>query len=121
MVGAGGCIGSLMRYGMTLLTQGVSISFPYGTLSANLLGCLLVGMIMQLAVQTDWLTSDARLFLATGVCGGFTTLSSTIYELMQFFRSGEWGYASFYLVATVLGCVLTFVLGALLVKAVIRV
>ena len=75
-VGLGGFLGAVLRYLTTLATPGISITFPYGTLVSNLLGCFVIGIIATLAMGTTLLSTEARLFLATGVCGGYTTLSS---------------------------------------------
>lgn len=114
-------IGSLCRYGLTLLFRTGPISMPYGTLLSNVAGCLIIGAVMELAAVGEILSPAARLFLATGFCGGFTTLSSLIYELMQMLRDGEWAYAGMYFALTIAGAVIALGLGALAVKAVIRV
>ena len=120
-VGVGGMVGSLCRYGLTLLSRDWSISLPCGTLISNLTGCLVIGAIMELAAVTEVLSPSARLFLATGFCGGFTTLSSLVYELMQMMRDGEWAYAGLYFGLTIAGAIVAFGVGALAMKAVIRV
>lgn len=120
-VGLGGMIGSLCRYGLTLLFRNGPISLPCGTLLSNVAGCLIIGAVMELAAVGEILSPPARLFLATGFCGGFTTLSSLIYELMQMMRDGEWFYAGTYFALTIVGAVIAFGLGALAVKAIIRV
>jgi CrcB protein len=119
-VGVGGMIGSLCRYGLTLLFRGESISMPYGTLLSNVAGCLVIGAVMELASAGEILSPAARLFLATGFCGGFTTLSSLVYELMQMLRDGEWIYAGLYFALTIAGAMIAFGLGALAMKAVVR-
>jgi CrcB protein len=120
-VGVGGMIGSLCRYGLTLLFRGGPMAMPYGTLLSNVAGCLMIGAIMELAAQGEILSPAARLFLATGFCGGFTTLSSLVYELTQMMRDGEWLYAGLYFALTIAGAAIAFGLGALAIKAVIRV
>ena len=119
-VGIGGMIGSLCRYGLTLLARDWSISIPYGTLLSNVAGCLVIGGVMELAAATEVLSPTARLFLTTGFCGGFTTLSSLIYELMQMVRNQEWAYASLYFGITLAGSVIAFGVGALAVKTLTR-
>lgn len=110
-VGAGGMIGSLCRYGLTLWLGAPGAFVPWGTFTANLTGCFVIGMVAQLAAGWEVLSPAARLFLATGFCGGFTTLSSLIYELVQMVRDGEWLHAVIYLNGTFFGAVLAFVLG----------
>ena len=119
-VGVGGFLGAVFRYLTTLATQGVSITFPYGTLISNLFGCFVIGIVATLAMGSTLLSTEARLFLATGVCGGYTTLSSLIYELAQFIDDGELMHASVYLAATFIGAVIAFYLGTLLTTLVLR-
>jgi fluoride exporter len=77
--------------------------FPSGTLAVNLTGSLLLGVVMELALHGS-LTPDARLVLAAGFMGGFTTYSSFNYELLTYLERGAWALGGAYLVATVLGC-----------------
>ena len=116
LVASGGAVGSVLRYLLSLLSQRQSVTFPHGTLWANLLGCLIIGIVVTLAATTESLSPNLRLLLATGLCGGFTTMSSFIYELMQFMRDREYLYAGGYLVLTLVGCVAMFVLGTLAVR-----
>ena len=121
LVGLGSAAGGVSRYGMTLLTQNVSaFSLPYGTLISNLAGCLLIGVIAGLGERSELLSTEMRLLLATGFCGGFTTLSSFIYELGQFVQDQEYFFASTYFVATLAGAALAFALGLLLSAAILR-
>lgn len=116
-VAVGGLIGSVCRYGLTLLLGSASPIMPsWGTLASNLAGCLIIGMVSQLGSETALLSPAARLFLATGFCGGFTTLSSLIYELVQMVRAGEWLYATLYLNGTVFGAITAFLIGVSVMK-----
>ncbi len=119
-VGLGGLLGAIFRYLTTLATQGISLTFPYGTLISNLLGCFVIGMVATLALGSTLLSTEARLFLMTGVCGGYTTLSSLVFELSRFVDDGEFMNASIYFAATFAGAVLAFYLGTLLVALVLR-
>lgn len=120
-VGFGGLLGSLCRYGLSLAAQGVSFAMPLGTLGANLTGCFVIGAVAQVTAGTELMTPATRLFLATGFCGGFTTLSSLVYELVQMVKVGEWLYAFLYLNATFFGALTAYLLGTLAIKAVLRV
>jgi CrcB protein len=111
VVGMGGFIGSVLRYLLSLLCQRFSATFPHGTLWANLLGCLCLGAITAIATETQSLSPTTRLFLATGICGGFTTMSSFTYELFRFMQDAEYFYAAAYLVATLVGCLILFGVG----------
>jgi CrcB protein len=120
-VGLGSMLGGVSRYGMTLITQNVSVfSIPYGTLVSNLAGCLIIGVIAGLSGRTELLSPEMRLLLATGFCGGFTTMSSFVYELGQFVQDKEFFFASSYFVATLAGAGLAFVLGLLISDSLLR-
>lgn len=119
-VGLGGFLGAVFRYLTTLATQGISITFPYGTFVSNVLGCFVIGIVATLAMGSTLLSTEARLFLATGVCGGYTTLSSLIYELAQLVDDGELMHASIYIAATFVGAVIAFYLGTLLTTLLLR-
>lgn len=114
-VGVGGFIGAVMRYLASLIAAGWSLVIPYGTLLSNVLGCFVIGIVAALAADTEAISPNARLFLATGFCGGFTTMSSFVYELAQYVRSDEWLMAAVYFGATVFGSVMMFSVGMLLV------
>jgi CrcB protein len=119
-VGMGGLLGAVFRYLTTVATQGISLTFPYGTLISNLLGCFIIGIVATLAMGSALLSTEARLFLATGVCGGYTTLSSLVYELAKFVEDGELLHASVYFAATFIGAVVAFYLGTLLITLILR-
>ncbi|MFH7320444.1 fluoride efflux transporter CrcB [Desulfurivibrio sp. D14AmB] len=113
---AGGAIGSLLRHLIFLLVQRpAGAGFPYGTLAANLLGCLSIGFLWYLLVDSR-LTQEWRLFLFTGILGGFTTFSTFARETTDLIRIGEWKTALVYVgVSNILGIGLVFV-GMLLAR-----
>ena len=78
LVGIGGFIGSVLRYWLSGGIQSAAprSSFPYGTPAVNLLGCLAIGILAELAESRGFLRPDTRAFLFVGVLGGFTTLSA---------------------------------------------
>ena len=120
-VGLGSMFGGLSRYGLTLATQNLSaFSLPYGTLISNLAGCLVIGLLAGIGGKTEVLSTETRLLLATGFCGGFTTLSSFIYELGQFVQDKEYFFASTYFVATLAGAAIAFLLGLVLSGILVR-
>lgn len=120
-VGLGSMLGGVSRYGMSLLTQNfVFMSFPFGTLISNIAGCLLVGFIAGIGATTQVLSTEMRLLLATGFCGGFTTMSSFVYELSQFVQDKEYFYASSYFIATLAGAGLAFVIGLVISEMMLR-
>jgi fluoride exporter len=108
----GGAAGTGARYlvsGWTLRAFGTA--FPYGTLSVNLIGSLLLGLVMYLGLETSSLTPTLRLTLATGVMGGFTTYSTFSYETMRSLQDGAWAAALLNVLVTVVGCLLACFLG----------
>ena len=120
-VGLGSMLGGISRYGMTLVTQNYAVlGIPFGTLVSNIAGCLLIGLIAGIGATSQLLSTEVRLLLATGFCGGFTTMSSFVYELGQFIQDKEYFYASSYFVATLAGAGLAFVVGLLISELALR-
>ena len=120
IVGLGGGIGSILRFLLSLLGQRFSITFPHGTLWANLLGCFVIGLVAALASETEALSPSTRLFLATGLCGGFTTMSTFNYELFRFVQAAEYAYAAGYFFLTIAGCAVMFLLGTLAIRLIVK-
>jgi len=89
LVGVGGFIGSVLRYLLSGLVQEWRDDFPVGTLAVNVVGCLFIGLISQLAEARGAFPPEARAFLVIGVLGGFTTFSSFGNETMNLWRDGE--------------------------------
>lgn len=120
-VGLGSMAGGISRYGLTLATQNLSaFSLPFGTLLSNIAGCLVIGLLAGFGAKTELMSSEMRLLLATGYCGGFTTMSSFIYELGQFMQDKEYFFASTYFLATLVGAAIAFALGLLISGLVLR-
>jgi len=111
LVGCGGFIGSALRYAVTLLGHRVSLFYPHGTLWANIGGCLLLGVLTALAGRSETLTPQVRLLLATGLCGGFTTMSSFTQEVIFFIERTAYLHAAAYMAATLLCCMGSFCVG----------
>lgn len=82
-----------------------------GTFSANVLGSFGLGMVFVLGEEATWLGTDARLFLGTGVMGGFTTYSAFNLESLGLVEAGAVGRAVLYMTATVIVCLLAGVAG----------
>ncbi len=93
LVGLGGMIGSIMRYVVSFLIK--HDSFPFATLLVNITGSLLIGAIMGIAARQEGF-ANWRLFLATGICGGFTTFSAFAWENMQLLQQQRYGTFVFY-------------------------
>jgi fluoride exporter len=86
LIAAGGAGGSVLRY---LLQEVLNERrFPFGTLAVNILGCFLIGVLWALT-SNNVLREQGRLLLATGFCGGFTTLSAFSYEGNRLLADGK--------------------------------
>lgn len=104
IVAAGGGLGSIGRYLLSgwVLHRTVNWQFPLGTFVVNVLGCLFVGVLGALVVKHDLLSAQVRLFLFTGIAGGFTTFSAFGLETFYLLRKGEVGIAAAYVMLSVL-------------------
>ena len=82
IVGAGGFIGSGLRYVTTVSVQRLfpDSAFPYGTLTVNVVGCLLIDYLAELILARQFADPALRLFVVAGLLGGFTTFSAFAYE-----------------------------------------
>lgn len=90
IAGIGGFIGTVLRF---LLSKYVQIhimsSFPWATFIINIVGCFAIGLIYGLSEKGNFLSSDLRLFLTVGICGGFTTYSSFSNEMFILLQNRE--------------------------------
>jgi CrcB protein len=103
LVAFGGAFGSVARFLLSgwALHHAVSWRFPIGTFVVNVVGCLAVGILGGLVVKHDLLSGDARIFLFTGVAGGFTTFSAFGLETFYLLRRDELLVAGAYVAASV--------------------
>jgi len=102
LVGLGGGLGSIARF----LCQKYIYSwyphpFPFGTFLVNIFGCFLIGVFYALSEKGNLLTPEWRLFLTTGICGGFTTFSAFAYENVSLLKSGDFLYFGLYTAGSV--------------------
>lgn len=121
LVGVGGFAGSVARYGLSVASQRYSIDWPAGTLAANVLGCLTIGILTGLSSRGETLSPEIRLALATGFCGGFTTMSSMIYETAEMIRASEYLHATLYAAGTFLLSMAAFVTGIMAVRTLVKI
>jgi CrcB protein len=119
LVGIGGFLGSVARYLVAILFAGyLSSAFPFATLTVNVVGCFLIGILFALSDRGNTLSPEWRIFLTTGFCGGFTTFSTFSYESLRLMQDGEFLYLALnVLISVVAGFAATY-LGILLIKSI---
>ena len=116
LVGTGGFLGSVARYAVTILFSPVAMGFPYATFTVNILGSFLIGFLGELAVSSTLVSPEARLFLVTGFCGGFTTFSAYMYEHSMLMKDSQFFYATLYLAGSIIGGLFALYTGTLFAK-----
>lgn len=90
-----GVLGTLARYWLGGLVQRVTgTGFPWGTLTVNVLGCLLFGWVWTLAEERLVISGETRVVILVGFMGAFTTFSTYAFETSQMLRDAEWGLAA---------------------------
>ncbi len=112
----GGGIGSVLRFVIGKYLNSSETGIPYGTFAANIIGSLLIGVILGLAVKNQSLSNNQVLFLATGFCGGFTTFSTFAYENHVFLKAGDFTSFAIYTIGSFIIGFLAVFLGLYLVK-----
>ena len=112
-IGIGSCIGGISRYLLSQFIQNKFLSaFPYGTLGVNIIGCFLIGIVFGLGERGN-LTMEWRLFLATGILGGFTTFSAFSNESVVMLHNGQSTNAFIYILISVIVGIMATILGVL--------
>jgi CrcB protein len=121
-VAVGGGLGAMARFALNVFLQR-DTAFPWGTLAANLLGCLVMGIIAYLVVASSWfneagiIPDQYRLLFAIGFCGSFTTLSALVMELHTMLQRGELFGSFSYMMVTMVGGFACFYLGYIVTRA----
>lgn len=100
LVGLGGGIGSMLRYVCWLLFN--SKIFPYATLVVNIAGSFIIGVIIALSLKNEAFSDNWKLFITTGICGGFTTFSAFSMENMLLLQNGKYTLAFAYILLSVI-------------------
>lgn len=116
MVGIGGALGSMARYSCSLfVARLLGETFPWGTFFVNVTGSFVIGFFFNLTasggrllVSTDW-----RIFVTVGICGGYTTFSSLSLQTLLLLRDGEWLPASLNAFGSLAMCMVAVWLGFL--------
>ena len=107
----GGGLGSMCRYGISHALSNYDLKFPWATLMANALACIVLGMLVGLSLNEEGLGARYRLMLMTGFCGGFSTFSTFSSETFVLFQSGEYVYALGNILGSLLICLGCIYLG----------
>ncbi len=117
LVGAGSCVGGICRYlTQQFVQRHYPSSIPLGTLSVNILGCFIIGVLMALSAKGNLLSPELRLLLATGLCGGYTTFSSFASENISLLQEGGFFYAGLYILLSVVIGFAAVYLGIFVIK-----
>ena len=121
-VALGGALGAMARFALNVFMQR-DVAFPWGTLGANLLGCLVMGMLAYLIAHSTWfneagfIPDQYRLLFAIGFCGSFTTLSTMVMELNTLLQRNELFFSFTYLFATLVGGFVCFYVGFAILRS----
>jgi CrcB protein len=116
LVFVGGGFGSVARYFIGKWLNNLDNAIPYGTMLANVLGSLLIGIIIGYLAKTSNLTESQSLLLATGFCGGFTTFSTFAYENQLFLKNGDYFYFLSYTFGSLFLGILAVLVGLFIAK-----
>jgi CrcB protein len=116
----GGGIGAASRHGINLLAaRMLGTGFPYGTILINVAGSLAMGVIAEFFALKGGLPQHWRLFLTTGILGGFTTFSAFSLEAALLYERGELIGAAIYVVASVVLAILALFAGLAIVRLIV--
>jgi CrcB protein len=118
-VGVGAACGAWLRWGFSLLLNPIFPTLPLGTLTANLVGGFLIGVVMGIA-EPIHLSVTLRLLLVTGFLGGLTTFSTFSAETMNLMLKGDYGWGLAVVVTHLIGSLALTGAGALLARAALR-
>lgn len=119
LVAAGGAIGASLRWLLGgWIADRIGVGFPWHTMAINLSGALLLGVLMGLSLDGGLLSADWRIFLGTGLLGGYTTFSTLAYETVALLEQGLYARAAFDMFGTGALGVMAAVIGIAIGRAV---
>jgi CrcB protein len=117
LIAFGSAIGGVTRYWLTgVVDNRIGQSFPWGTLSVNVTGSLIIGFLASVTAPEGrfFVSPYARNFLMLGICGGYTTFSSFSLQTMNLIHDKEWLYAGCNAVLSLVLCLISVWLGSML-------
>jgi CrcB protein len=117
IVAAGGAIGAGLRHLVNLAAMRLPLSFPWGTLAVNTIGSLAMGVFIEMLARRLGASVELRLFVATGILGGFTTFSAFSLDVAVLWERGALGLAAAYVLASVTGAILALFAGLWLARS----
>jgi fluoride exporter len=118
LVATGGALGAGLRHLANLAALRLfGPNFPWGTMGINILGSLAMGIFIEALMRRAGTPNELRLFVATGILGGFTTFSAFSLDFAVLFERGETGLALFYALSSVILSILALFLGLWLVRS----
>lgn len=116
-IAAGGALGAVSRYLVaSSVLKWAGKPFPYGTLSVNLLGSLVIGMAYVWLVQQEWGSEHHKHLIMVGFLGAFTTFSTFSLESVGLLEQQRWAAAFAYITSSLAGCMLATVIGMWLAR-----
>ena len=119
LVAAGGAIGASLRHLVNLASLRLAgLGFPWGTMAVNVAGCFAMGVFIELLARRFNASNELRLFIATGVLGGFTTFSAFSLDFAVLWERGAALPALAYAITSVVGSILALFLGLWLARSI---
>jgi fluoride exporter len=119
LVGGGGCVGSIVRYVTSRsIDEKLNSLFPYGTLSVNIVGSFIIGLLYGWLSRKGAESESIRLFVGTGFCGGFTTYSAFALENVNLLQQKLFVPSVVYITITLVAGILSVAAGIYIAKSV---